>query len=559
MHLTKYKELGLFLAATILLIIHHKFGYQGHFGADDLWYARIATQFKEGLDTLGEDHFKYRWGLIVPLALSYKFFGINDHSSALPALISVLAMTWIIIRALRPHQFLTQCIGVSLFITNLWILEYSDKIMADTLMALGIFGAFYIKSLPENKTQSPYKQPILFVLFLFFAFLSKESTFLLAPVFALLLVLDLTNKRNQQFWKYTFLIGTTTLGLYFLYFQLAHHHWDARFKAINAQYYFMPDCSYDQLPISVLIRRISYQFYLLLIEHGLALPILFTLPLIFSTRIKNLINPQTPTQYWLTVLISSLLSSNFMTASLHSYSPMCLDPRHYLYLVPIATILAAPQITAILTQKSAVIPTLLSAIFIYLLAYLYQYETTNWIYLPITLFLLPASNRKESNTNATTKKITQPNNNYRQSAIILLPLFFLVLLLEPYHYMRYASSLNYKDQKKLIQHHFLNNSDPTKKIVITNKIQKYFGEYYLGFDTTKTKFITHQESTNYTYPNDTKIYLLNCWLTNFRQNKSWEDLPEYAKHPETSHKLIENRVGAQLFEITDKTTLTTKK
>ena len=81
--------LGL-IALIAIVLYNHFFAFFGHNGSDDLYYAALAKQLNDGTLHLTNDHYAFRWGILLPVAICYRLFGINDFSTALPAFISTL-------------------------------------------------------------------------------------------------------------------------------------------------------------------------------------------------------------------------------------------------------------------------------------------------------------------------------------------------------------------------------------------------------------------------------------------------------------------------------------
>ena len=86
------KQILIFMLFVGVLILYHVFGYIGHYGYDDMQYAKLANDFKNGIIDYS-DHFSFRTTLLVLTSLSYSIFGVSDFASSLPAiLISILIL-----------------------------------------------------------------------------------------------------------------------------------------------------------------------------------------------------------------------------------------------------------------------------------------------------------------------------------------------------------------------------------------------------------------------------------------------------------------------------------
>ena len=117
--------------------------------------------------------------------------------------------------------------------------------------------------------------------------------------------------------------------------------------------------------------------------------------------------------------------------------------------------------------------------------------------------------------------------------------------------MWYSRSLGYGYQKEIIEECLVQSSLGSKKIVVTNFIEQHFGEYYLGFVDGGTTFLSYDEAKTYSFGTGSKVYLLNCWLTNFRLGKEFGDLPGYAQNAPTLFRLVKENKGASLYEVWD--------
>jgi hypothetical protein len=53
-----------FLFLLIFVVFYHFFGFQGHYGWDDMEYARLAKQWADGAFDLSTNHFTYRWTIV---------------------------------------------------------------------------------------------------------------------------------------------------------------------------------------------------------------------------------------------------------------------------------------------------------------------------------------------------------------------------------------------------------------------------------------------------------------------------------------------------------------
>jgi hypothetical protein len=327
---------GLLFVAVGWVLIHHLFFYYGHFGFDDLHYAELAHDLYRGRVDFA-NQYTYR---IVPLALwglSYQLFGIHDWSSALPGLILTAGILGMLYVEFRKQPVWMFGLATAAFFGMKWNLFYSDKIMADTFVSAFVFGGWAWYHLQRTRRMPATVAGIFAAASLFLAFNSKGTLILIAPLFLVYLLFDLSVKR-WSFWR-TFIPGSVVLlGLYFLASAIVVGTPLARFQAIEGTHYLNP-CSYDVLPFDVLVDRLTWGFYGLLKASGLLVHAVFALSALLLYAIKPhadramLVYPAT--------VLGCLLSINFMTISLVSYNPVCLDPRHILLFSPIVSVCSA--------------------------------------------------------------------------------------------------------------------------------------------------------------------------------------------------------------------------
>ena len=132
-----------FLVLSILImVLFHLFGYSGHFGFDDMHYAYLANELKNGNFYL-QDHFSYRLGTLLFTWLTYCLFGINDFASSLPSMTYSAICLYLVYQMLKKQSNLILCFGLLLTISSEWFLFYSDKLMPDFAVTFAFVGAFY--------------------------------------------------------------------------------------------------------------------------------------------------------------------------------------------------------------------------------------------------------------------------------------------------------------------------------------------------------------------------------------------------------------------------------
>ena len=287
----KSKSKLLVLASHLLvLIIYHQFGYLGHYGYDDLQYAEIANNLNHGVVDFS-DHFTYRFPLILLTSLSFLVFGVNDFASAISSLLATITILIIVYRLLERKSTIYLSLGLSFTLFNHWFIFYSDKLMPDMFVALAFLLAIvvlraYYFSKEKKKITSLYS--FFLATTVLFGFTCKGTIVLLIPLLGYFFITDLILKRHQSFWLQSLLFAIVMFTSYLGIIGWLTGDFLARFRTISDNSY-LNFCSYDQQPLSFLIKRIFYEFYKQQIDNGLLVGLLFVLPFLTTRNFKKLV------------------------------------------------------------------------------------------------------------------------------------------------------------------------------------------------------------------------------------------------------------------------------
>ena len=278
------------------------------------------------------NHYTYRFTVIFPTALMYLLFGLNDFASMLPAMFLSLGIIGIFYHCFKENPFYL-FLSICLYFSFKWNLFYADKIMPDIHVSFFVFGAWY--AYIKHKIQG-YKSlilPIICGLFLFLAFNAKGTVILILPLIACYFIVDILLKK-MSFWKTAALIAGSLLIAYLAIIRLITGSTFKRFEAINANKY-VNNCSYDLLGFEHLLDRWTNGFAQFLLNEWLIIPFVIgcigLLFFLFNRKNKDLL-------FYSSTILILFLCINFMTISLNSYNPICLDPRHILVITPITTV-----------------------------------------------------------------------------------------------------------------------------------------------------------------------------------------------------------------------------
>jgi hypothetical protein len=516
-------EFLVFLASISILIFHHLFAYTGHYGYDDLHYAKLSADLLNGnMDY--HDHYSFRWPLLMLTALSYKVFGINDFASSLPSLIiSGLCLIAVFVM-LKPYGIKSLIIGLGLTVFDGWSLHYSDKIMPDIYINLAIILSIYFiytykySSSRHNIVWNAFGLSASFM----FGFMAKESMLLVLPLLVYLSIVDVFLKRDLKFWKYSFLIAIGLLIIYFGGIAILTGSAVQRFTAILENPY-LSTCSYNVQSLEVLIKRISYQFYFMLVNTGLFLAPGILIVCIAGKWNKYFFRFEDRFSFLGVSVIILLLSSNFMSASMTSYNPLCLDPRHYMFLVPISAI----AISMILKEELNN-PVLNKGVCIMLLAltiisFMNSPLEFRLLYLPVLiLWVLKLLLDKYSFFNK------------------VFPLAFVMILsLKMFDNVRFANEVNYDSQKQVVMDQYINSDK--NAYIISDEVQSRLGEYYNAYGLkSKVRFLKFDAFQADTLDSNKEKFILLNPYTQQLSNLSQKDLPYYALNIDSTNLIFKS-------------------
>ena len=502
---------SILLIYIIIVVLYHLFGYTGHFGFDDIHYAELSADLLSGSVNF-EDHYAYRFPVILFTAICYAIFGISDFASSLPALIITIAILILVFNILREKRPMEIVIGLSLTTFSNWFLFYSDKLMPDIYVALAVLAA--LASIHHYKYRSDKSRTALYA-FLFsfsllFGFMSKGTIVLVIPLLLFLVINDLIRRRDLKFWLYSLLSGMFLLALYLLVIWISTGDLFTRFDAIASNSY-LNRCSYDQQSLMILLKRIFFGFFELSIYQSLATGFIFIIAVLFQKKGLSYFRMDNSFSFFLISALILFLSSSFMTISPSSYAPMCLDPRHYLFLVPVVAIPASTIIADYIETRKAAIQIIVALICVTVISFFLQ-GTTFWkLYLPLSALF-------------TIYFFLDGKKQYRQLFVIL---FAAILLLHPLEMIRYAQKVKYRKQRELVLEQVVKNNE--KSIIITNEVQKRLLAYYSNFNEEQTgRFMSFDEFETDTAIGGKKLMLLN-WYTEYLSGLDQNDLPYYAR------------------------------
>ncbi len=531
MYKNRTVEILFLLFSFVYIWLYFFFGFEGYYGWDDMEYAQLAYQWATGNIEISNNHFAYRLPVIVFTGLSYKIFGLNDFASALPAIVLSMLIILLVYFTLSKND--TRIIITAIITTLLmpYFIMYSNKLMSDMYVALGVFGSFvsfYLYRFRYKKYSILFS--LLFSFLLFFAFLTKEVVVLIIPVLLFLFIVDVFKKQLLRFWLWAFIFGTIFFTIYHVIIWQITGSPLSRYSAILYNSYINP-CSYELFPFVNTLKRIGYEFWIELILSGLFFLVAFVF-FYFIKHYKSIFTYRAEL-YWVNVSILALLSANFMTKSYNSYSPMCLDVRHYLYLIPIISVAAAPNIVRFFYSATRNLNILIFISFVSIVYFFNINESKEKIFAftVVAIFLLVFFRTIKSSYKI---KIS----TYYWISFLLFWFYFSI------YQMIYFYDNPFKEIKPFIEKHFKTDE---KTIVITDPIMKRIANYYTAWDSSNVKFVSDR-SSSIPYYDEAKHYFV------YRNGITWWHLDKKKPEPmllwyliEPNIKLIDSLRGNELY------------
>jgi hypothetical protein len=518
-----------------VVLFFHVFGYYGHLGYDDMTYAQLSDAAMKG--NFNANHpFSYRL-IVAFISLSYTVFGVSDFSSSLPALIvsiSALILIYVILKRFGSFQVV---IGLALTTLMTTFLMYTDKIMPDIFVAFFSLLAFYwVDQYKFYATKNTIRYAFLFSWSLFFSFLSKETAVLLLPWVVLLFYLDYRQRRDLKFWLYSLYFGVLAVVLYLIWMRMATGGFFTRVDVIlSSRSTNLFDYSYDEQPFLVVLHRICFDLFRVFTQEGLIVGFLFLGAALFPFRFGNIIKIEDSESFYTLSAVVLLFSANFMTISPTSYHPLPTDPRHSIFLLPIAAIAASFSIKSFVYKKSNKNKILWVCVILAAYTGFTEHASFYQFYLPLLVLLSLYS------------FFTPLTKTFY---LLFLGAFVVILFVAPLKYFKYSSShVDYPLQKEIAYRYFIESKEPC--IVFTDRVQMNIGNYYLKFDTNANcRFIDYTDPIPTDLPDGVKKYLYLNFHTQFYSN-SFDRMPLFTKNAdETYKKIFENKEhGIGLYEM----------
>jgi hypothetical protein len=497
----------------ILIIIYHVIAFTGQDGWDAVRYAENAANLVHGKELLNH-HFSYRLVPVFLTAFSYLLFGINDFSTAFFPMLITLASLLLLVNLLKNYPSYVIATALVIYSFTLINLIYFDKLLPDLFVSF--FYLLTVKLLRDinfNK-RAGWKHFFGLAVSFFCVFLTKGTVIFLIPLYAVFIFLDVfKRKKNISQWIFFVFVLLLFTALYFEISKIITGNYLTRFHTIKENGY-LNRCSYDVQPKIFLIKRLLYEWFVAEINATVLFPVIFLIPYWVKKKFWSSIFLFEHFFYAFIAFIL-IVSSNFMSISVTSYIPLCPDPRHFLFLIPILALAASNRMVYFFSEE-VIIPRntkeyakfylLLLGLFL-TITFFTSKDSFYYFYLP--MFLLVISRIYINNR-------------------IILYLFWTIWLILPVKYAIYAKEVNFNLQKEWL---FKLKELPNRATVISNKVQKHYWRYYNEFDKNpNVQFFSYQEIDSLPHdlliPEDS-VYLWLNFYTRFLSNQTDANLPLY--------------------------------
>ncbi|WP_439487264.1 hypothetical protein [Algoriphagus sp.] len=329
-HFLPQPHLSAFLTGILFLSLYWILGFDGITFSDDVYYLLAGKKFWEGNMQVNEYHFSSRWGAYIPSGLIGYLLGFEPHRISLISLLSYIFSLFLLIKIL-PKNYPAWVLTLW-FCTQVYFLHFLTKVYPDSLLVL------FTCLIPVAATQRnirPIYAGFVLVLSLFLGFLTKETIILMAPFPLLLFIFDIRKKQLVKSFYLTILVlGTLITFLYLGYFWINFGDPMYRINSIHTGHY-ISEYSYADKGFGAILKRLTIVPIGNFVERSYWAWMVFAVPGIML-GLKCKIRPGFEFSL---AFLCLLVGFWFMSSSLKFYSPIYLNPRHLIILIPILAML----------------------------------------------------------------------------------------------------------------------------------------------------------------------------------------------------------------------------
>jgi len=329
-------QLWIFAIISIIYIATRELIFKGFNGTDDLHYAMLASRMIKGTYSpfVKGDIFSGRVLLIAWQALVYRIGGINVFTTKATTIFAiVLACYLTVFKLLKANTTSLVIVASSLFYFNPTLTTATNGILPDIYVVLA--GITVLILWDRSVTQLRTRKNLLYGVYMGFtvaAYLFVKETVMLFFVLIACLAGVYRNRQavvTAMAMAATLLMCGAIIGVWYYY-----NTGDVFFRLIQVSnsYYYNP-CSYDIIPVSFIIERLTYGPWREFIRYGFY-PVIFAAALIVYNLFlyKPLAIFKDP---FILCFFILLLAGLYFPFSIKGYQPLCGDIRHFLFLLPL--------------------------------------------------------------------------------------------------------------------------------------------------------------------------------------------------------------------------------
>lgn len=349
------------------------------FYSDDISYSKQAYSVLENTFSFSSNFNSRRISLILPTALAYKFFGVNDYSSILMPLLCSLISIFTVYLITINHDLYSGVFASFLLATNVAQVSNANSLFPDIIVAnFMLMIAYFIFSDCLEKTKSELFLAIKCIICFLFAFFAKATVIYLLPFLFFVFLFDYRLQKNKLFWKIIVFFSLIFLFSYYLLIlnlnldnelALPSDYWTV--NTSNSIKYFLTRFSID--PIYFLLLK-PFSFL-----ASLACPVV-----LFPNKFFNQKNIKL--KFWLIYFYSILICLWFGSISLDHYLPTPLVVRYWIYLLAPFALFAGIFLKKLFSDRLEFIE-LLPCVLCLLISYLINFDIALIIVLMFVLLI----------------------------------------------------------------------------------------------------------------------------------------------------------------------------
>ncbi len=455
-----------------LILIHVIFIFSGFYNDDDINYSRYAADIINGNihNPAATDHFQLRWSTIYSTAFFYYLFGINAFTSAIPCLLSFIFCGVLLYKMLLKEKSTIFFLTIIFFYFNRTSVFYMHRLLGDPIMCFAIFFMYFSYRTYFLDQSHAIKRGFLFAISFMLAIITKETIIIVAPLFIAFLVKDIIRKQCWQFWKYAILFFAFFVCIYLLYFKVTTGDFFYRYNLlIHTNEISMT--SFENITLVSKLKRIGYGLWNAWLLNGdMLLYIPAVSAVVYRSKMRNTFIDKIDSYSFLILVCCA----NFMTISFSYYIPLPESPRHFIFVLPFASLLAGKMLFEYFSNpiKFTLLPVLLFIATI--IVFTEHAGTIKYMYLLFSIIT-----------------ISRYFLAYYYSSTILKYYVFALSCLFSLNYLKDFYDPMYPvyfDQKKVLDSVFA-DKNIKGTIYSANAFASEMNEYFLSFKTERLKFL----------------------------------------------------------------------